>query len=216
MCGKCGGIGRACPCLRPARTAVSAAASARCFRLLCCLGGRRLRPAHRRTARRRLSAAAHRRCRSSSGSRISSGPLTPAQRGQALEVAANAEFWLQESGEALKLAAQLEQLGRDQHDDVLVAKGLLDRATILSKKIHDTPMARRLIHQAAGIAAKHRPTRMSDTQALVALAQLSAEDGEPEAGLPLAERAVALRARGRRPRRPADGAAGPGRPAGQR
>jgi diguanylate cyclase (GGDEF)-like protein len=119
-----------------------------------------------------------------------SGPLTPAQRGQALEVAANAEFWLQESGEGLKLAAQLEQLGRDQHDDVLVAKGLLNRAFILSKKIHDTPMARQLFRQAAGIAASTGDAYV-DTQALVSLAQLSAEDGEPEAGLPLAERAIA-------------------------
>jgi diguanylate cyclase (GGDEF)-like protein len=119
------------------------------------------------------------------------GPLTPAQRGQVLEVAANAEFWLQESGEGLKLAAQLEQLGREQHDDVLLAKGMLDRAAILSKKIHDTLLARQLIHQAADIAAGTGDVWVR-TRALVSLAQLSAEDGEPEAGLPLARRAVAL------------------------
>jgi diguanylate cyclase (GGDEF)-like protein len=120
-----------------------------------------------------------------------SGALTPAQRGQALEVAANAEFWLQESGEGLKLAAQLEQLGHEQHDDVLVAKGMLDRATILSRKMHDTPMARQLFHQAAAIADSTGDAYLR-TRTLVALAQLAAEDGEPEAGLSLAERAVAL------------------------
>jgi diguanylate cyclase (GGDEF)-like protein len=120
-----------------------------------------------------------------------SGPLSPAQRGQALEVAANAEFWLQESGEGLKLAAQLEQLGREQHDEVLVAKALLDRATILSKKMHDTPTARRLFQQAANIAATTNDPFVR-TRALVALGQFSADDGAPEAGLPLIERAVAL------------------------
>jgi diguanylate cyclase (GGDEF)-like protein len=120
-----------------------------------------------------------------------SGPLTPAQRGQALEVAANAEFWLQESGEGLKLATQLEQLGREQQDDVLVAKGLLERATILSKKIHDTPTARRLFEQAAAIADTTDDVFVR-TRTLVALGQFSAEDGEPEAGLALAERALAL------------------------
>jgi diguanylate cyclase (GGDEF)-like protein len=119
------------------------------------------------------------------------GPLTPAQRGQALEVAANAEFLLQESGEGLKLAAQLEQLGHEQHDKVLVAKGLLERATILSKKMHDTPTARRLFQQAADIAAGTDDVLVR-TRALVALGQFAAEDGEPEAGLPLAERALAL------------------------
>ncbi len=118
-------------------------------------------------------------------------PLTPAQRGQALEVAASAEFWLQESGEGLKLASQLEQLGREQRDDVLVAKGLLERATILSKKMHDTPTARRLFRQAADIAAGTGDAYVR-TRALVALAQFSAEDGELEAGLPLVEQALAL------------------------
>jgi tetratricopeptide (TPR) repeat protein len=161
-----------------------------CF-CACPCGSRRLRPAHRRAARRRLAAAAHRPAGPGAAEGHRSGPLTPAQRGQALEVAANAEFWLQESGEGLKLAAQLEQLGHEQHDDVLVAKGLLERATILSKKMHDTPTARRLFQQAADIAAGTDDVLVR-TQALVALGQLSAEDGEPEAGLPLAERALAL------------------------
>jgi diguanylate cyclase (GGDEF)-like protein len=119
-----------------------------------------------------------------------SGPLTPVQRGQALEVAANAEFWLQEPGETLKLAAQLEQLGREQHDDALVAAGLLERANILSKKMHDTPTARRLFEQAAAVAAATDDVFIR-TRTLVALGQFSAEDGEPEAGLALAERALA-------------------------
>jgi diguanylate cyclase (GGDEF)-like protein len=119
------------------------------------------------------------------------GPLTPAQRGQTLEVAASAEFWLQESGEGLKLAAQLEQLGREQHDDVLVAKGLLERATILSRKMHDTPTARRLFQQAADIAATTNDPFIR-TRTLAALGQFLADDGEPEAGLALAERALAL------------------------
>ncbi|MGZ5203259.1 MAG: GGDEF domain-containing protein, partial [Telluria sp.] len=89
-----------------------------------------------------------------------------------------------------KLATQLEQLGHEQRDDVLVANGMLERATILSRKMHDTPTARRLFQQAADIAAGTGDVLVR-TRALVALGQFSAEDGEPEAGLALAERALA-------------------------
>jgi diguanylate cyclase (GGDEF)-like protein len=118
-------------------------------------------------------------------------PLTPSQQGQVLEVAADAEVWLHASAAGLKVTAQLEQLGQEQQDKVLLAKGLLDRAHILSKKMHDTAAARQLFHQAAEVAgATDDPYIQTRTQ--VALAQLAAEDGEPENALPLADRALAL------------------------
>jgi diguanylate cyclase (GGDEF)-like protein len=123
--------------------------------------------------------------------KVAAGSLSPGQQGQLLEVAADAEVWLRASAAGLKVTGRLEQLGQDQHDNVLVATALLDRAHILSKKMHDTAAARQLFHQAAGhAAATDDPYVRTRTQ--VALAQLAIEDGEPENALPLADRAVAL------------------------
>jgi diguanylate cyclase (GGDEF)-like protein len=119
------------------------------------------------------------------------GTLSPAQQGQVLEVAANAELWLHDSDAGLKLAAQLEQLGREQHDLVLVAKGMLGRAYILSQKIHDAPTARYLFNEANELAATTSDPYVQ-AKALVSLGLLATEDGDAATGLPLVERAVGL------------------------
>lgn len=118
-------------------------------------------------------------------------PLTVRQQGQALEVAISAQFWLHDPVRGLELVGQLERLGAQQHDKVLSAKALLHRGYILSKSIHDAPMARKLIDQASRLAATTDDV-YTKVQTLTSLGMADAEEGDPATGLTRIQRALAL------------------------
>jgi diguanylate cyclase (GGDEF)-like protein len=120
-----------------------------------------------------------------------SQPLTPAQQGQALEVAVSAQFWLRDPDEGLRLVSQIERLATEQHDNRLGVMALMHRAYISSKKLHDAPLARKLFYQANQLAATTNDVYVQ-VQGLSAIGMVDAEDGNPAAGLVHLNRAVEL------------------------
>jgi diguanylate cyclase (GGDEF)-like protein len=111
--------------------------------------------------------------------------------GQVLVVASRAHFWLRDKDRALDAALQAERIGRDTHDDVLLARAMLSHAYALSKFVHDQQAARRLIDGAARLADDTHDTYLR-TQALVTQGILAEEDGNIADGLERMTRAEAL------------------------
>ncbi|PQO99960.1 hypothetical protein C5614_07870 [Massilia phosphatilytica] len=111
--------------------------------------------------------------------------------GEVLVVASRAHWWLRDKDRALDAALQAERIGRDTHDDVLLARAMLSHAYALSKFMHDQQAARRLIDSAARLADSTHVTHLQ-TQALVTRALLAEEDGDTADSLEFATRAEAL------------------------
>jgi diguanylate cyclase (GGDEF)-like protein len=110
--------------------------------------------------------------------------------GQVLAEASGVYFWLHDRDRALDAALRAERIGRDVHDDVLLAKAMLGHAYALSKFVHDQQAARRLIDSAARLADNTGDTYLR-TQALVTQGLLAEEDGATADGLALVTRAEA-------------------------
>ena len=111
--------------------------------------------------------------------------------GEALVVASRAHWWLRDKDRALDAALQAERIGRETHDDVLLAGAMLSHAYALSKFVHDQQAARRLIDSAARLADNTHDTYLQ-TQALVTRGLLAEEDGNTADGQELLARAEAL------------------------
>ncbi len=110
--------------------------------------------------------------------------------GEVLVVASRAHFWLRDKDRALDAALQAERIGRDTHDDVLLARAMLSHAYALSKFVHDQQAARRLIDSAARLADSTHDTYLQ-TQALVTRGLLAEEDGYTADSLEFVTRAEA-------------------------
>ncbi len=110
--------------------------------------------------------------------------------GEVLVVSSRAHFWLRDKDGALDAALQAERIGRDTHDDVLLAGAMLSHAYALSKFVHDQQAARRLIDSAARLADGTHDTYLQ-TQALVTRGLLAEEDGDTADSLEFLTRAEA-------------------------
>lgn len=111
------------------------------------------------------------------------------ESGHMLDLTSKAYHRLNNTRDGLRAALQLEQLGREHRDDLLLAMGLLDHAYFLSGSVYDAPAARELFRQASEVAATTTDAYVR-TQTLVSLAAVTAEEGEPAAALVLLKRAV--------------------------
>lgn len=114
-----------------------------------------------------------------------------AELGHVLVQASHAWYWLRYKDRAIAAAAEAERIGRDAHDDGLVAEAMLSHAYTLSKYVHDQQAARRLIRAAAQIAEGTRDVYLQ-TQSLVTQGLLAEEDGDAAEAVQRVARAVAF------------------------
>ena len=109
--------------------------------------------------------------------------------GQVLVVTSRAYWWLKDQDRAVDAALGAERLGRELHDDDLLARAMLSHAYALSMYVHDQEAARRLIQGAARLADDTSDLYLK-TQALVTQGLLAEEDGDTAGGIELVTRAV--------------------------
>ncbi len=109
--------------------------------------------------------------------------------GQVLVVTSRAYWWLEDKNRAVDAALGAERLGRELHDDDLLARAMLSHAYALSRYVHDQEAARRLIQGAARLADDTSDLYLK-TQALVTQGLLAEEDGDTAGGIELATRAA--------------------------
>ena len=102
-----------------------------------------------------------------------------------------ANYWLGKKHEALDAALQAEKLGREFHDDALLAKAMLSHGLVLSRLVHDQEAARQLIAKAAGLAAASADLHLK-TRALVAQGLLADQEGRTDDALDVIGQAATL------------------------
>jgi diguanylate cyclase (GGDEF)-like protein len=115
---------------------------------------------------------------------------TGAELGYVLVEASRAYFWLRDKDRAVAAAVQAERIGRDTHDDVLLAEAMLGHANPLSKYVHDQQAARRLIEDAGRLADGTHDAYLR-TQALVTRGLLAEDDGDTAGAIEFTTQAVA-------------------------
>jgi diguanylate cyclase (GGDEF)-like protein len=118
--------------------------------------------------------------------------------GQVLVEMSGAFWWLKDKNRALDAALGAERLGRDLHDDDLLAKAMLSHAYALSKYVHDQEAARLLVQGAARLADETSDPYLK-TQALVTQGLMAEEDGDTAGGIELVTRAADAARSGRDP-----------------
>jgi diguanylate cyclase (GGDEF)-like protein len=109
--------------------------------------------------------------------------------GQVLVVTSRAYWWLKDKNRAVDAALGAERLGRELHDDDLLARAMLSHAYALSMYVHDQEAARRLIQGAARLADDTSDPYLK-TQALVTQGLLVEEDGDMAGAIELVTRAA--------------------------
>jgi diguanylate cyclase (GGDEF)-like protein len=109
--------------------------------------------------------------------------------GQVLVVTSRAYWWLKDKNRAVDAALGAERLGRELHDDDLLARAMLSHAYALSMYVHDQEAARRLIQGAARLADDTSDPYLK-TQALVTQGLLVEEDGDTAGAIELVTRAA--------------------------
>jgi diguanylate cyclase (GGDEF)-like protein len=114
---------------------------------------------------------------------------TGRELGQVLVVTSRAYWWLKDKNRAVDAALGAERLGRELHDDDLLATAMLSHAYALSMYVHDQEAARRLIQGAARLADDTSDPYLK-TQALVTQGLMAEEDGDTAGGIELVTRAV--------------------------
>ncbi|MFS2025145.1 diguanylate cyclase [Massilia sp. CT11-137] len=114
---------------------------------------------------------------------------TGRELGQVLVVTSRAYWWMKDKNRAVDAALGAERLGRELHDDDLLARAMLSHAYALSMFVHDQEAARRLIQGAARLAADSADPYLK-TQALVTQGLLAEEDGDTAGGIEFVTRAV--------------------------
>jgi len=114
---------------------------------------------------------------------------TGRELGRVLVVTSRAYWWLKDKNRAVDAALGAERLGRELHDDDLLASAMLSHAYALSRYVHDQEAARRLVQGAARLAADTADPYLK-TQALVTQGLLAEEDGDTAGGIELVTRAV--------------------------
>ena len=114
---------------------------------------------------------------------------TGRELGQVFVVTSRAYWWMKDKNRAVDAAVGAERLGRELHDDDLLARAMLSHAYALSMFVHDQEAARRLIQGAARLAADSADPYLK-TQALVTQGLLAEEDGDTAGGIEFVTRAV--------------------------
>jgi diguanylate cyclase (GGDEF)-like protein len=118
--------------------------------------------------------------------------------GLVLVETSRANYWLGRKHEALAAALQAEKLGRELHDDELLAKAMLSHGLVLSRLVHDQDAARQLIGKAAALAAASDDLHLK-TRALVAQGLLADQEGRTEDALEFMGQAATLARAGEDP-----------------
>jgi diguanylate cyclase (GGDEF)-like protein len=113
------------------------------------------------------------------------------ESGHVLVEMSRAYFWLGDKNKAVATAVQAEQLGREFHDDVLLAKAKLSHGFALSQFVHDQEAARQMIEQAGELAGTTRDPHLQ-TRALVAQGLFAEEDGRSADAIELLARATSF------------------------
>jgi diguanylate cyclase (GGDEF)-like protein len=123
------------------------------------------------------------------------GGLKEGRSGQELGLVlvetSRAWFWLGNKTQALDAALQAEKLGRDSHDDPLLAKAMLSHGLALSRLVHDQEAARQLIQDAAALAARTDDIHLK-TRALVAQGLLADQEGRTDDALDFVGQAASV------------------------
>jgi diguanylate cyclase (GGDEF)-like protein len=114
---------------------------------------------------------------------------TGRELGRVLVVTSRAYWWLKDKNRAVDAALGAERLGRELHDDDLLALAMLSHAYALSRYVHDQEAARRLVQGAARLAEDTADVYLK-TQALVTQGLLAEEDGDTAGGIEFVTRAV--------------------------
>lgn len=111
-------------------------------------------------------------------------------RVDALIELSNCNFWLDNKAAALRIARQVEAMGRQSGDRGTIAKGLLAQAYAQSQSF-DEAASRRLVQQAHDLAAVTGNVPLQ-VQSLLALGESNADNGEFAKGLGQIGTALAL------------------------
>ena len=111
--------------------------------------------------------------------------------GLVLVETSRASYWLGKKQAALAAAQQAEKLGREGHDDDLLAMAMLSHGLVLSRLVHDQDAARRLIDKAAALAAAGGDLHLK-TRALVAQGLLADQEGRTDDALDFMGQAATL------------------------
>ncbi len=114
----------------------------------------------------------------------------PATKGEWLNVLSLAERAIGRHDVALALADELVVLGKTHHDKVLIAKGLLSKAYVASRK-NQTQLSHQLIWEAERLASG-TPDMALRVEAAITSGQAYAEEGNLPAALGKQQEAVAL------------------------
>jgi diguanylate cyclase (GGDEF)-like protein len=118
--------------------------------------------------------------------------------GRVLVESSRAFSGLGDRSKAVDAAVQAERIGRELHDDALLANAMLSHGMALSRLVHDQEAARRLIDEAGRLAAGASDAYLQ-VRALVAQGLLAEQEGRSADGIELAAQALALAKKGEDP-----------------
>jgi diguanylate cyclase (GGDEF)-like protein len=111
--------------------------------------------------------------------------------GRVLAESSRAHSWLGHKNRAVDAAVQAERIGRELHDDPLLANAMLSHGLALSRLVHDQEAAHHLIDDAVRLAAGAGDIHLQ-VRALVAQGLLADRDGRSADAIDLVGQALAL------------------------
>jgi diguanylate cyclase (GGDEF)-like protein len=115
--------------------------------------------------------------------------------GRVLVESSRAFSGLGDRSKAVDAAVQAERIGRELHDDALLANAMLSHGMALSRLVHDQEAAHRLIEEAGRLAAGAIEVYLQ-VRALVAQGLLAEQEGRSADGIELVAQALALAKKG--------------------
>jgi diguanylate cyclase (GGDEF)-like protein len=118
--------------------------------------------------------------------------------GRVLVESSRAFSGLGDRSKAVDAAVQAERIGRELHDDALLANAMLSHGMALSRLVHDQEAAHRLIEEAGRLAAGASEVYLQ-VRALVAQGLLAEQEGRSADGIELVAQALALAKKGEDP-----------------
>jgi diguanylate cyclase (GGDEF)-like protein len=118
--------------------------------------------------------------------------------GRVLVESSRAWSWLGDRSRAVDAAVQAERIGRELHDDALLANAMLSHGMALSRLVHDQEAAHRLIEEAARLAPGAGDVYLQ-VRALVAQGLLAEQEGRSLEGIELVGQALVLAKKGEDP-----------------
>jgi diguanylate cyclase (GGDEF)-like protein len=111
--------------------------------------------------------------------------------GRVLAESSRAFSWLGDRSKAVDAAVQAERIGRELHDDALLANAMLSHGMALSRLVHDQEAAHRLIEEAARLAPGAGDVYLH-VRALVAQGLLAEQEGRSLEAIELVAQALTL------------------------